>query len=210
MSGYFNNKYPYTDFEQLNLSWVIETINKVDTDLSGIREECAAIAKAEAQSVADALIIQVDQKIGALTNVVNGLVNDYTAYKQTLDQEMAGFEHEIDLKISDMVAQIAGFRTYIDTKVQASDNLTDIKIAHNNAHIFDVITHELVPQLTVRNYFDGTLVSIQSMFDTLAQLHITDGIDYDTLTARNKTYAEIAALNITYENLLMHGNSLIV
>ena len=210
MSGYFNNKYPYTDFEQLNLSWVIETINKVDTDLSGIREECAAIARAEAQSVADALIITVDQKIHALTTVVNGLVADYNLYKQQLNGEMSAFEHAVDLKILDMQAQITAFKTYIDAKVQASDNLTDIKIAHNNAYIFDVITHELVPQLTVRNYFDGTLVSIQSMFDTLAQLHITDGIDYATLTARNKTYAEIAALNITYEDLLMHGNTLIV
>ena len=210
MSGYFNNKYPYTDFEQLNLSWVIETINKVDTDLSGIREECAAIARAEAQSVADALIITVDQKINALTNVVNGLVADYNLYKQQLNGEMSAFEHAVDLKILDMQAQITAFKTYIDAKVQASDNLTDIKIAHNNAYIFDVITHELVPQLTVRNYFDGTLVSIQSMFDTLAQLHITDGIDYATLTSRNKTYAEIAALNITYEDLLMHGNTLIV
>lgn len=206
----FISKYPYTDMENLNLDWVIETINKVDQDLSGIREECAAIAKAEAQSVADALIIQVDQKIGALTNVVNGLVADYTLYKQTLDGEMSAFEHTVDLKIADMQAQITAFKTYIDTKVQASDNLTDIKIAHNNSYIFDVITHELVPQLTVRNYFDGTLVSIQDMFNTLAQLHITDGIDYATLASRNKTYAEIAALNITYEDLLMHGNSLVV
>ena len=210
MSGYFNNKYPYTDFEQLNLSWVIDTINKVDTDLSGIREECAAIARAEAQSVADALIITVDQKINALTNVVNGLVADYNLYKQQLNGEMSAFEHAVDLKISDMQAQIAAFKTYIDTKVQASDNLTDIKIAHNNAYIFDVITHELVPQLTVRNYFNGTLVSIQEMFDTLAQLHVTDGIDYATLASRNKTYNEIAALNITYEDLLLHGNTLIV
>ena len=206
----FINKYPYTDMENLNLDWVIQTINKVDTDLSGIREDCERIAREAAQEVADALILQVDQKISDLTGVVNNLVNDYTAFKRDVNDEMAAYITVIDGKIADMVAQIAGFKTYIDTKVQASDNLTDIKIAHNNAYIFDVITHELVPQLTVRNYFSGELVSIQDMFNTLAQLHVTDGIDYDTLTSRNKTYAEVAALNITYEDLLMHGNSLIV
>ena len=206
----FINKYPYTDMENLNLDWVIQTINKVDTDLSGIREDCERIAKEAAQEVADALILQVDQKIFDLTGVVNNLVNDYNAFKRDVNDEMAAYIRVIDGKIADMIAQIAGFKTYIDTKVQASDNLTDIKIAHNNAYIFDVITHELVPQLTVRDYFSGDLVSIQDMFNTLAQLHITDGIDYDTLTLRNKTYAEVAALNITYEDLLMHGNSLIV
>ena len=206
----FINKYPYTDMENLNLDWVIETINKVDTDLSGIREDCERIAREAAQEVADALIIQVDQKISDLTGVVNGLVADYTAFKRDVNDEIAAYITVIDGKIADMIAQIAGFKTYIDTKVQASDNLTDIKIAHNNAYIFDVITHELVPQLTVRNYFSGELVSIQDMFNTLAQLHVTDGIDYQTLTSRNKTYAEVAALNITYEDLLMHGNSLIV
>lgn len=206
----FINKYPYTDMENLNLDWIIETINKVDTDLSGIREDCERIAREAAQKVADALILQVDQKISDLTGVVNGLVADYTAFKRDVNDEMAAYITVIDGKIADMIAQIAGFKTYIDTKVQASDNLTDIKIAHNNAYIFDVITHELVPQLTVRDYFSGDLVSIQDMFNTLAQLHVTDGIDYQTLTSRNKTYAEVAALNITYEDLLMHGNSLIV
>lgn len=206
----FINKYPYTDMENLNLDWVIETINKVDTDLSGIREDCERIAREAAQEVADALILQVDQKISDLTGVVNNLVNDYTAFKRDVNDEMAAYITVIDGKIADMIAQIAGFKTYIDTKVQASDNLTDIKIARNNAYIFDVITHELVPQLTVRNYFSGELVSIQDMFNTLAQLHVTDGIDYQTLAARNKTYAEVAALNITYEDLLLHGNSLIV
>ena len=206
----FINKYPYTDMENLNLDWVIETINKVDTDLSGIREDCERIAREAAQEVADALILQVDQKISDLTGTVNNLIADYTAFKKDVNDAMSAYITIIDGKIADMVAQIAGFKTYIDTKVQASDNLTDIKIAHNNAYIFDVITHELVPQLTVRNYFSGELVSIQDMFNTLAQLHVTDGIDYDTLTLRNKTYAEVAALNITYEDLLMHGNSLIV
>ena len=206
----FINKYPYTDMENLNLDWVIQTINKVDTDLSGIREDCERIAREAAQEVADALILQVDQKISDLTGTVNNLIADYTAFKKDVNDAMSAYITIIDGKIADMVAQIAGFKTYIDTKVQASDNLTDIKIAHNNAYIFDVITHELVPQLTVRNYFSGELASIQDMFNTLAQLHVTDGIDYQTLASRNKTYAEVAALNITYEDLLMHGNSLIV
>ena len=198
MDNLFTNKYPYTDLEQLNLSWVIETINKVDTDLSDIREECEQIARDTAQAVADNLILVVDQKILALTGIVTALQNAFN-----------GLNHDVDVKLADMQNQINGFKTYIDTKVQASDNLTDVKIARNNTYIFDVITHELVPQLSVRNFFTGDMVSIQTMFDTLASLHVTDGLSYQELTNKNKSYAEITAYGFSYEDLLLHGNSLI-
>lgn len=198
MDNLFTNKYPYTDLEQLNLSWVIETINKVDTDLSDIREECEQIARDTAQAVADNLILMVDQKILALTGIVNALQQAFT-----------GLNQEVDTKLANMQAQINGFKTYIDTKVQASDNLTDVKIARNNTYIFDVITHELVPQLSVRNFFTGDMVSIQTMFDTLASLHVTDGLSYQELTNKNKSYADITAYGFSYEDLLLHGNSLI-
>lgn len=199
MDNIFTNKYPYTDLEQLNLTWVIETINKVDTDLSGIKEQCEAIAKATAQKVADELIITVDQKILALTGVVDALQLAFN-----------GLDHDVDVKLTDMQSQISGFKTYIDQQINASNNLTDIKIAHNNAYIFDVITTELVPQLKVRNFFTGTLVSIQEMFDTLASLHVTDGLSYQELTNKNKSYADITAYGFSYEDLLLHGDSLIV
>ena len=198
MDNLFTNKYPYTDLEQLNLTWVIETINKVDTDLSGIREDCEQIAREAAQGVADQLILFVDQKILALTGVVDALRNAFN-----------GLNAEVDAKLLLMQNQIAGFKTYIDQQIMASNNLTDVKIAHNNAYIFDVITHELVPQLQVRNFFTGDMVSIQTMFDTLASLHVTDGLSYQELTNKNKSYADITAYGFSYEDLLLHGNSLI-
>ena len=198
MDNLFTNKYPYTDLEQLNLTWVIETINKVDRDLSDIKEQCEQIAKETAQDVADQLIIVVNQKILALTGVVDALQNAFN-----------GLSNEVDAKLLAMQNQINGFKTYIDAQIQASNNLTDIKIAHNNAYIFDVITNELVPQLKVRNFFTGTYVSIQQMFDTLASLHVTDGLSYQELTNKNKSYADITAYGFSYEDLLLHGDSLI-
>ena len=194
----FINKYPYTDMENLNLDWVIETINKVDTDLSDIKEQCAAIAKETAQEVADQLIIEVDLKVGALKAIVDGLQASFT-----------GLSDYVDQKLLDMQGQIDGFQHYIDTQITASNALTDVKISQNNDYIFDVITHELVPQLEVRNFFTGINVSIQQMFDILASLHVTDGLSYQELTNKNISYAGLTALNFSYEDLLLHGNSLI-
>lgn len=198
MDNLFTNKYPYTDLEQLNLSWVIETINKVDTDLSDIREQCAQIAKDTAQGVADELIVEVDLKIGALKAIVDGLQASFT-----------GLNNQVDAKLLDFQNQINDFQHYIDVQITASNALTDSKIAQNNTFIFDTITHELVPNLEVRNFFTGTNVSIQQMFDILASLHVTDGLSYQELTNKNKSYADITAYGFSYEDLLLHGNTLI-
>lgn len=198
MDNLFTNKYPYTDLEQLNLSWVIETINKVDTDLSDIREQCAQIAKETAQGVADELIVEVDLKIGALKAIVDGLQASFI-----------GLNNQVDAKLLDFQNQINDFQHYIDVQITASNALTDAKIAQNNTFIFDTITHELVPNLEVRNFFTGTNVSIQQMFDILASLHVTDGLSYQELTNKNKSYADITAYGFSYEDLLLHGNTLI-
>ena len=47
------------------------------------------------------------------------------------------------------------------------------------------------------------------MFDTLAQLHMTDSLTYSQLTGKGKTYAQLSALQITYFNLINHGASLV-
>ena len=194
----FFNKYPYTDMENLNLDWVIKTINQVDTDLSGIREDCERIAREAAQDVADQLIIQVDEKIRQLDAIVDGLERDFKDFKDEINSEFAGYVAVIDHAIADLKNQINSFVALIDSK-----------IAINNAYIFDEITNHLVPNLKVRDFFTGLDISIQDMFNKLASLHVTDGLSYSELTGKNISYAALTALNFSYEDLLIHGNSLI-
>lgn len=194
----FTSRYPYTDMENLNLDWVIKTINRVDQDLSGIREDCERIARETSQAVADDLIIQVNQKIAALTGVVNQLERDFDAFKRDVNDEFAAYVTVIDNAIANMRNQINSFGAVMDAKISV-----------NNAYIFDEITNHLVPNLKVRDFFTGLDISIQDMFNKLASLHVTDGLSYAQLTAKNISYAGLTALNFSYEDLLMHGDSLI-
>ena len=210
MENAFTNKYPYTDFEQLNLSWVIEEINRVDKDLSNIKEECIAAALGAVQPEIDDMKTYVNNKVETLTNTVNDLSNQFDALKLDIDSRFDSYIAIIDGKIATLTAEIAAFKSYIDGQIVSVRAYTDTRIAENNNYIFNVIENDLLANLTVIDYFTGDLISVQNMFNKLAQLHITDSITYGEIFNRNKTYGQITALGITYGDILMHGNTLIV
>lgn len=194
----FINRYPYTDMENLNLDWVIKTINQVDTDLSTIKEDCERIARDTAQGIADELIIEVEQKVRDLTEVVNNLESDFADFKRDINEDFSDYVTLIDGKIRDMQIQLNAFNAVIDSK-----------IAENNSYLINEISNSFANVILVRDFFTGLMTPLQTMLNKLAALHVTDGLSYQELTNKNKSYAELAAYGFSYEDLLLHGNSLI-
>lgn len=71
--------------------------------------------------------------------------------------------------------------------------------------ILDYISQNLI-DIKVINYFTGEKVTIQDMFNYLAMLHVTTGLTYSELAARNYTYNEIIEKcntgNYSYSDLI--------
>lgn len=194
MSNFFNT-YPYTDFHELNLDWILAQIKELETRLDNISDDILNAAKA-----------YTDEQIAITQANIDALEADVEAFKVTINGRI---DNEVLPRIDALDQGIVTLKTYIDDQIVISNARTDQAIANAKEEIYVDLQAELA-NIKVINYFTGDLVGVQEMFNYLAGLHATDGITYNQINARNKTYASLAALNATYTDIAMHGNVLIV
>ena len=194
----FWNKYPYTDFHELNLDWLLKEMIALEIKLDSAIETITATVEANVKQY-------VDDQLADLEHEFNEIQAEFADVKRTtenLQNFMADYVIEVNAKLD-------ALKTYIDNQIISVNDRTDVLIASNNQMIFSQLS-EMLRSLTVINYFTGYETTIQDMFNYLAMLHLTDSIDYDTMATRAKTYTYLAGLNISYTNLVEHGNTLYV
>ena len=191
--GFFD-KYPYTDFHELNLDWLIAEMKALETKLDNA---IADITADVIQNVKE----YVDEELADLEREFAQIKIDFAAVQRnvdTLNIAFADFTTYVD-------GQITFIKNYIDAQVNAVNERTDALIASNNQLLLQEMQTYL-NQIQVINYFTGELVTIQDMFNYLASLHLQQAIDYDTMASRAKTYTWLASQNKTYTDLAMNGN----
>ena len=184
-------QFPYTDMHNLNLDWLLAKVKefntRLDTIKTGILEEANA---------------NTDRKINSLRSKyeadIASLRSDFRSFQNTVNNNLLLFQTQIDLISNTVEANAAAQRYY-----------TDVAIEQNNARLLEELTENVSEILVVTNPFTGTIVSIQDMIQYLANFHMENAISYDTLAARQKTFTQLAALNITYTQLAVNGNLLI-
>ena len=191
----FFNKYPYTDFHELNLDWLLDRMRKLEDELNEALETLS-------KEIFDEVMSEINPKLKQMQDEMTGLQNDFTA----LRGQFEGLDKDFDDFTAYVNGQLLYLQNYVDAQAVACNEYTNTRIAQNNDYILSELTQYL-SQIKVINFFTGELVSVQDMFDYLATLHTTDNIDYDTMALRAKTYTELAAFNKTYTDLVMNGNT---
>lgn len=192
------NKYPYTDFHELNLDWILREMKRLNDSLDDILQEAITQATANAEAYLDSQIGQLESDFQTLQLNFN-----------TLNSNVAALSNLVNTFIANYSAELAALKLYIDDSLDAQTLQTQLLIKQNN----DMLLAEMesyLGQIKVINYFTGEKVSIQDMFNYLAGLHLNDSIDYDTMAYRALTYTYLAGLNLNYTNLAMHGNTLYI
>lgn len=194
--GFFD-KYPYTDFHELNLDWLITQMKALEKHVDDTYQTLYDELSHDLKQYINTEIAAVLAEFTVLKTEFADLKVQFTELNNTFN----AYEAEINAKINAINARITA-------EIQGVNDRTDILIASNNEFIIEHMSDEL-RNLKVVNFFNGELVSVQDMFNYLANLHLTDGIAYNQITSRGYTYGSIAALNLTYSDVINHGNTLL-
>ena len=192
------NRYPYTDFHEMNLDWVIAELKSMEGRIEGLKDEIIAETIAASKEYIDDRLVSVISEFNALKNDFNTLNNNFNS----LNADFIALKNSV-------AAQILELDNKIDAAVVGVNQRTDLLLQNMYNRIFEDLSASLA-QIKVINYFTGEEVSVQDMFNYLAMLHLNDSIDYDTMALRAKTYTQFANMNMTFTNLAMHGNTLYV
>ena len=197
----FDNKYPYLDFHELNLDWVIAKITEFDKKL----DEYDKIILAKAKEYTD---YAIQESYSSLVNEFNSFKNDVTNLISNLDSKYDKFVNNVNNRMAITDANVLAISHKVDLVLDEANAYTNQAIINNNDYIIDQTTKAL-ETVTVLNYFTGARVSIQAMFDYLAHFHLQNAISVDTLVARAKTVNELVAYNMTMTQLATNGATII-
>lgn len=198
----FWNKYPYTNFHELNLDWVLAKIKEFQAEIESIREGILEEANA-----------YTDQ---AITDRLAGVEAEFAQFKIDVNLALAGFSNElssVERTIRDALSAVEDELGHLSDEVEAfylsAQQYTNFAIQQNNDYLIQQIQQGL-GAITVLNYFTGEEVSLQDMFDYLASLHATNAIPVNVLIARNLDVDHIIALSATCTDIAMNGNTVLV
>lgn len=203
------NKYPYTDFHELNADWIIEKINKLDLDIIGIEERATQAAIAGAKEYVDEQLTGVIAQVEAIRAEVRSLESSFSTTVAELQQQYNDFVRVVNAQIALMSQRIDDIRAEINADIIGVNARTDLAIQQNNDYIFSVIEEHIAEEVKVINFFTGERVSIQNMFNYLALLHVDDGATLNDIANANKTVNDIVNINASCTDWVLHGKTLI-
>ena len=194
----FNNKYPYTDFHELNLDYVLK-------QLADFREELDTISETIYQRVME----QVQPQIDDIAEKVNTLSANFEAFKNEIRLEQATFEASVNSQIADLNIRFAQLVNTVNSLIEQAKLYSDIQNENLYNKIIEDINNGVIGlgDVKVINYITGEVMTVQQMFDYLCMFHLTNPLTYTQAALKGKTYNEVAALNLTYTlpNLFLPG-----
>lgn len=208
MSDMFH-EYPYTNFHELNLDWVIGKLKAFESELATVEERARKAAEEYVDGKIGEVITDFNRRLEAFKTIVNADIaqirQDFEDYTEDQDLNFEQFKAEVNATIDSYNARIEE----LTTRVNALYSYVDLQNAELETRLRAYIASQ-VYDLKVVNFFTGLKVTVQEMFDTLAEMHVLNGLTYSQLYTdyTGKTFAMLDNYcdnyDITYSEFTMN------
>lgn len=202
MENFFNHKYPYSTYQELNLDWIIDKITEFDTRLDTFAQTLKDEIEADTKEYIDNYLADLVQQFEDFKTYVNNTLAQ-------LDEQFEAFKTYVNNRVAITDAKVDALSKRVDNILPLANEYTNRAIIANNDYIIAETTKSL-KTATVFNYFTGNQVSVQDMFNYLASLHADDGITINELIRLDKTVDELIAYDATMEQIAMNGKNIFV
>lgn len=193
----FYNKYPYTDFHELNADFLLQRVKSIEEQIAGIKEE-----------IEGEIFEWVQEQLAPYQEQLDALIKEVEDLSEETEETLAAYDQRITDFVNTVNGALQQMRQDLANSIQAVNDLTDLKIEQNNTYLLNEISENVGSLFQVLNPFTGLMTSIQDMVDYLSAFHIVDGIDYAEMNTRALSYNVWNGLAMTYTDLTLHGGTL--
>lgn len=149
-----------------------------------------------------------DTQIDNARSEFDAKVREIEELERRLAEQYYAFTNSVNARIQFISNDVNRIDNKIDDEIIGANEYTNQAIKNNNEYLIEQLSQS-VANYTVINFFTGEKITVQGMFDTLAQLHIQNPMTYDIYANKNISYSALSLLNIDYTELVMKGNELI-
>ena len=192
------NMFPYSNFHELNLDWILNELKEFSGQLEEFRIRLDTIREgilADSKEYTDAAI---SEKYGEFQQQYNQLVIRIDQCQTAINNAGKGFQDQCD-----------NCKEYTTAEVLSAKAYTDAAIEQNNEYLLEEITNQSIG-IKVLNPFTGERVPIQNMIDYLSDFHMQNAILVNTVVSRNNTVNQMIAYNSSCTDLAVNGASIVV
>lgn len=149
-----------------------------------------------------------DTQIANARSDFDAKVREIEELERRLEKQYYAFTNTVNARIQFISNEVNRIGNKIDDEIIGANEYTDQAIKNNNEYLIEQLSQN-VRNFTVIDFFTGEEVTVQNMFDTLAELHIQKPMTYGIYANKNISYSALSLLNINYTELVMKGNELI-
>lgn len=202
-------QFPYTNFHELNLDWVLSKLKELDEKVNNIEDRILSQAKA-----------YTDQEVGKLKSNFDDLENEFTSFKADVnqmfndyttkqDRAFQQFKDLVNAQLDLMEQEIRDAKAELQTLLTQANAYTDASIALLIQQLPDMISQN-IKNAKVYNLLTGKYVTIQAMFDFLCLFHAPGSLTNTGIFSRNNTCTEIYQYNKTCNEFITDARNFVV